>query len=135
MLRLEGGRLLDGIEAVGIGDCACELLELRVEEGGRRGGWVGVNIASCTDHVWATSSPICDFVPSFLHPQHRTPLVATTFLIWHKLQELKLLPLTSQMFLMRQIGTKSAKIRLLVVTLGCCNRNESLFTYFTTAFF
>lgn len=37
-VRLEGERLLDGIEAVGIGGCACEMLELRVEEGGRRGG-------------------------------------------------------------------------------------------------
>jgi hypothetical protein len=40
MLRLEGERLLDGIEAVGIGDCAFEMLELRMEEGGRRGGWL-----------------------------------------------------------------------------------------------
>lgn len=39
--------------------CACEMLGVGLEGGGRKvvAGRIGVNIASCTDHVLATSSP------------------------------------------------------------------------------
>jgi len=56
--------IVEGIEAVGIGGCALRCWEFEVE-GEEDAGWVGVNIASCTDQFLATSSPFCDFTFSF----------------------------------------------------------------------
>lgn len=69
--------------------CACEMLGVGLEGGGRKvvAEGIGVNIASCTDHFLATSYPFRDCTFHLLQPQHQLITVwRIRSLFWYKLQ-------------------------------------------------